>query len=204
MCCMDKPSNWICIVILSSLLFQFPARASAAEDAASVIESGLAAYKNDELGKATQQLTYALQLINDKYGRLIIKTFPQPLPGWKAGKAKHQMSPIMMGGGVTASQTYTKGQSRLTLQLVKDSPLLQSLLMVMNNPMMMGVDGGKIQQVNGYNAIVKFNETRKAGELSMIIENRFLVLIKTTRTTFADMLKYAESIDVVRLKQLVK
>ncbi len=179
------------------------AHAENKKDAAATIEAGLSAYRAGELGKATQQLSYALQLINDKYGELIIDALPPALPGWKAEKARHQMSPIMLGGGVTVSRNYKHDNARVSLQLVKDSPLLQSLHMVMTNPSLLGLEGGKLKLIKGNNAIVKFNESNNRGELSLIVENRFLILIKSSYTSLENMLQYAETINFDMLKKLV-
>jgi len=172
-------------------------------DAGDVIKSGLAAYEKGQLATATQQLTYALQLVNQKYGDLIAKQMPTPLKGWKAGKVRLETSAMMLGGGISATQEFSKGKGEVEIQVLKDSPLLQSLMMVMNNPMMMGMDGGRMQQIHGYNALIKYKDRQRRGELSLIVENRFLILMKSKQASEDELLAYAEAINFSGLKKLL-
>ena len=105
----------------------------------------------------------------------------------------------VFGGGITVSRSYSNPPSSLSIDIVSDSPLLQSLVMMLNNPMFVGASGGKLEAVKGQRAIVKFNETTRSGDLNIVVDNRFMVTVKGQKIGREDLLAYAGQINFTEL-----
>ena len=121
---------------------------------------------------------------------------PNPLPGWEAKEASAQaLGTAILGGGVTVSRDYTKGQSFISVEIVSDSPVLQSVLMMINNPLFAGAGGGKLETIKGNRSILKFDSGKKSGELYIVVASRFVITIKGRQVTREDLLAYGEAMD---------
>ena len=108
----------------------------------------------------------------------------------------------MFGGGVNAEREYSKGNSRISISIMSDSPLLQSVMMMFSNPMFATADGGKMERINRQKAIVKYSPADKSGELQMVVNNRFLVTVEGSDISREELLEYATAIDVKKMADL--
>ncbi|MFQ5445017.1 MAG: hypothetical protein ACE5EK_10425 [Nitrospinales bacterium] len=121
------------VLITTFLLFTF--QPAYADDVTDSIMEALQQYKKGDLASAAGNLDYAAQLIRQKKGDQLQTLLPPPLPGWKAEDANSQaIGMAMLGGAVTASRKYRKGGSKVTVSIVTDSPMLQSIMMMFTNP----------------------------------------------------------------------
>jgi hypothetical protein len=145
-------------------------------------------------------LNYASQLIGQKKGGDLQSFLPQPLAGWEAEEATSQsVGAAMLGGGVSAERQYNKGSSSVRIQIVTDSPMIQSMMMMFGNPMLAGADGGKMEKISGEKAIVKYNAADKSGDITLVIANRFLVTLDGNDASLEDLKAYAAKIDYKKL-----
>lgn len=174
-----------------------------ADDVTDSINEALKQYGNGEFANAVQSLDYASQLIRQKKGGQLEAFLPEPPPGWQAEAAKSQaMGSAIFGGGVTAERTYRKGDSRVEVKIITDSPMMQGLLMMFSNPMMATADGGKLEKVNGEKAIVKYRTDSKDGDINIVIANRFLVTVEGNEVAREDLTAFAQGIDFKKLDAL--
>jgi hypothetical protein len=166
------------------------------------IDEAVSQYNKGDFAGAASNLDYASQLIRQKKSEEMKRLLPDPLSGWTAEPASAQaLGTAVFGGGITVSRTYAKPPSALTIDIVSDSPVLQSLVMMINNPMFVGASGGKLESVKGQRAIVKYNETTGSGDLNIVIDNRFMVTVKGQKITKDDLLAYA---GLVNFSELAK
>jgi hypothetical protein len=176
---------------------------SADDDVINSINEGMDFYKNGEFAEATSSLNYAVQLIQQKKGEALGGLLPEPLDGWTASEAQSQAAgAAMFGGGVNAEREYSKGNSRISISIMSDSPLLQSVMMMFSNPMFATADGGKMERINRQKAIVKYSPADKSGELQMVVNNRFLVTVEGSDISREELLEYATAIDVKKMADL--
>lgn len=174
-----------------------------ADEVTDSINEGLKHYQSGEFADAVQSLDYASQLIRQKKGGQLEAFLPEPPPGWQAEAAKSQaMGSAMFGGGVTAERTYVKGDSRVEVKIITDSPMMQGLLVLFSNPMMATADGGKLEKINGEKAIVKYRIDSKDGDINIVIANRFLVTVEGNDVTREDLTAFAQGIDFKKLAAL--
>lgn len=113
-----------------------------------------------------------------------------------------------MGGIVGASRSYRQinGKGRAKIEVATDSPLIQSLGMMLSNPMFIG--GGKksrLVRVHGQKGMLE-EEGENNFQLLLLIEGKVLVTVKAWRTDGADeMVMYlANHVDFDKLRKIIK
>jgi hypothetical protein len=171
-----------------------------ADDVTDSINEALKQYNNGELADAVQSLDYSAQLIRQKKGGQLEAFLPKPISGWEAEDAKSEaMGSAMFGGGITAERSYVKGDSRVNVKIITDSPMMQGMMMMFSNPMMATSDGGKLEKISGEKAIVKYSGDNKDGNINMVVAGRFLVTVEGNDVAREDLIAYAEGIDFKKL-----
>lgn len=187
-----------CAVLLALTLLASPAFAE--DEVLRTVDEAVSQYKKGDFAGAASNLDYASQLIRQKKSEEMKSLLPEPLAGWVAEPASAQaLGTAVFGGGITVSRTYSNPPATISIDIVSDSPLLQSLVMMLNNPMFVGASGGKLEAVKGQRAIVKFNDTTRSGDLNIVVDNRFMVTVKGQKIERADLLAYAGLIDFTEL-----
>jgi hypothetical protein len=185
---------------LALIFFSMPAFA---DDVIDSINEGLKYYKNGSYSQAAESLNYASQLIQQKKGESLKSLLPELLKGWDAQEADSQaMGTAMMGGGLSASRSYTKGDSSVEVRIMTDSPMLQAMVMMFSNPMMAASDGGKMEKISGQKAIVKYQQSERSGEINIMAANRFLVTVEGYDISVQDLKAYAGALDYNKLAAL--
>ena len=177
-----------------------PARS---DDVTDAVAEGLEYYKAGKFTDAAGSLDYAAQLVRQKKGGALTELLPKPLDGWEADEAASQSAgAAMMGGGVTCERRYHKNDSDITIQIITDSPILQGMLMMLQNPMFASSDGGKLERIAGQKTIVKYSDAEKEGEIKIVVASRFLVTVEGRNVTKDDLVAYVKTIDYNKLSAL--
>lgn len=188
---------------LCFMLMGFSVSGYAEESIEESINEALQYYKDGEYKDAVDSLNYASQLIQQKRGSGLEAFLPEPLSGWTEQETSSQaMGAGMFGGGITAERQYSKDSSSITVQIITDSPVMQSMTMMFSNPMFATSDGGKFEKINRQKAIVKFDPKRKQGDINIVVANQFLISIEGQRVTEEDLKAYAKAIDYKKLQSL--
>jgi hypothetical protein len=172
-----------------------------ADDVTDAINEALQQYKGGNYSEAMSSLNYASQLIGQKKGGNLQSFLPEALGGWTAEEAKSESAQIY-GGGVSAERRYRKEESSVTIRIVTDSPMLQGMMMLLSNPMMATSDGGKMLKIGSEKAIVKYNASKKRGDINIVVANRFLVTVEGHKVVLEDLKAYAVAIDYKKLSTL--
>jgi hypothetical protein len=81
------------------------------------------------------------------------------------------------------------------VEIVSDSPVLQSIIMMLNNPLFAGASGGNIQTIKRQRSIIKYNTNDRSGEINIVVDSRFIVTVKGRSVDQAVLLAYAEAVD---------
>jgi hypothetical protein len=190
-------------VCKASLLLVTRSSVASADDVTDSVNEALQFYKDGKYTEAASSLTYAAQLIQQKKGASMESILPEPLTGWTAEETSSQAaSAAMFGGGVTVERMYARDSNTVKIQVVTDSPMLQSMIMMMTNPMFATSNGGKPETINGQRAIVKINSGEKSGQIQLVIANRFLVTIDGEEVSKEDLVAYARAIDYQKMTSL--
>lgn len=170
-----------------------------ADEVKDAVDDAIKAYDGKDYGQAIQMLDYAAQLIRQQKGNVLEGLLPAPLDGWEADKASSQAAgSAMFGGGVTAERRYKSGAKKVTVSLITDSPMVQSMLALYRNPMFATSGGGKVKRIHGETAIVKYEEERNEGEVTVVIKD--VLLSVKGKASEDELIAYAERVDVSKFK----
>jgi len=188
------------LLILGVVLYVQPICAE--DNVLSTIREATRQYEAGDYTGAASNLDYAAQLVRQQKSERMKSLLPEPLKGWKGGEANAQaLGAAILGGGVTVSRDYKRGSSSMSVEIVSDSPVLQSVLMMVNNPMFAGAGGGKLETLKGQRAILKFDSGKQSGEMYVVVDSRFVVTIKGKQVTREDLMAYGEAIDYATLEK---
>ncbi|RJP93756.1 MAG: hypothetical protein C4518_06130 [Desulfobacteraceae bacterium] len=200
---MKKFLKSLLMLTLFSLAVLTAATTALADDVTDYIDEALKFYKDGKYTEAVDSLNFAEQLIQQKKSAGLEAFLPEPLKGWTAEAATSQAAGnAMMGGGISAERSYTKGDSSVKINIVADSPLLQGVMMMMGNPMFAASDGGKVERIGGQKAVIKYIPADKNGDIKIVVANRFLVTVEGNGITDADLKEYAKAIDYGKMATL--
>ncbi len=189
--------------VLLAMVLVAPFGLASADEVTDSINEALQQYKNGEYAAAVGSLDYVSQLIRQKRGEQLQSFLPKPLTGWTAKDSTSQaVGAAMFGGGVSAERQYHKSSSSVTVKIVTDSPVLQSMMMMFTNPMFAASGGGKLEKIGGQKAIVKYSPTGRSGEISIVVVNRFLITVEGNDVTKEELTSYAMSINYKKLAAL--
>lgn len=190
------------ITLFMVLAVWHPNFAAAEDTVLSTIEKAVNQYKAGEYADAASNLDYASQLVRQQKSEKMKQLLPEPLPGWEAGEASaHTIGAAVLGGGVTVSRDYFKKDASLSLEIVSDSPVLQSVLMMINNPMFAGAGGGQLETLKGQRAIIKFDANKRSGDVYVVVAGRFMVTVKGDKVDREDLINLAEAVDYKQLTE---
>lgn len=174
----------------------------AEDNVLSTIREATRQYESGDYTGAASNLDYAAQLVRQQKSERMKSLLPEPLSGWEGREANAQaLGAAILGGGITVSRDYKRGTSSLSVEIVSDSPVLQSVLMMVNNPVFAGAGGGKLENLKGQRAILKFDSGKKSGELYVVVDGRFVVTIKGRQVTREDLIAYGEAINYTMLEK---
>jgi hypothetical protein len=197
-----SPVYTVCLSVLLVIgcLSTAAVGAEGTDDVLATIDEAVKQYKVGDYAGAASNLDYASQLVRQKKSERMKELLPEPLAGWQAKPASSQtLGTAVFGGGVTVSREYTRGTSSVSMEVVSDSPVLQSVMMMLNNPMFAGAAGGTLMTIKGQRAIVNYDEKGRSGEINIVVANRFMVTVKGSQVDQKTLVEYAEAIDFVQL-----
>jgi hypothetical protein len=196
----------LCVSMLVTCGFGFQAHADEVTDQ---IKEGLDYYQKGSYSEAVNALNFAVGQIQQMQASGLKNVFPEPLKGWKAEESTGQFGAAsFMGGGVSASRRYymENGDKEVNIEIVTDSPLLQSVMMFYSNPAFFSSQPGtKLVKIQGRKAVQKFDPQNREGEINLIIGSRMLVTIKgQSLEKVDDVLAYANAIQYDALEKLLE
>ena len=172
-----------------------------ADEISDTLEEALASYKQGDVTGAKEDVIYALELLKQKSGNTLKDQLPDALEGWEAQEAKSETAGAgMLGGGTVLSRTYTKDKSTVTIEIITDSPLLQGLGSMFANPMFNS--GGEIKRINREKATINYNKKSQSGEITLMVDKRFVVNVKGNKVSKEDLIAYTKAIDFKALKKM--
>jgi len=191
------------VVIFLCVMMTLWSSTAYADEVTSAIEEALTEYENGEYASAAENLDYAQQLIRQRKGDKLKSFLPEALEGWIADDSSFQtIGSIMLGGGIIAERQYSKEASLVNVKIVADAPMLRGVMMMFTNPMFITAGGGKLEQIKGQKAIIKYTPERKTGEINVVVADRVLVTVSGDNVEKKALTDYAESIDYRKLAKI--
>ena len=174
-----------------------------ADDILDQIAEAIAMYKEGDYSGAIAGLDFASTQIRQLLAGQAADALPAPLPGWEAEDAETTaMSGTMFGGGISAERAYRKGDAQVDIQLLGESPMLQGMMMMFNNPMIMSGSGKSLKRIKGQKAAVEYDGKDRSGEIMMIVAGSVMITVRGSDVSQEDLMAYAEAIDFELLGKL--
>ncbi len=169
------------------------------------LEKAKTLYNEGKYYKAVTELNFAIGLIQDKQLDRFKALLPEPPPGWKADPAEGSRAPgQLMGGGITVSRRYVSEDGQeIHIEMITDSPLLSSVMMLLSNPMIMG--GGRLVAINGEKGIEEWNPQDKSGKIQIVLLNRMLITVSGNNLKSKSVLYgFAKKLDFSKIKKAME
>ena len=199
----------ITLTVAAMMILGLTGGAALADEISDQIKRGMKLYEDGNLSGAVEELEFALAQMRQKKAESLTTIFPKAPSGWKAEKPQAQSAGrAMLGGGINVTQTYVQdgGQGRVSMEVLTDSPFIQTLGMILANPMMMqGGDQGKLIRIHGEKGVIKEMQGN-AAELQVLIDKKILFKVEAREVKQAGQVtrQFAEMMDVKKLRELTK
>ena len=183
------------ILVTSLFLAGLTVQADEIKDA---IDTASKHYNAGELSQAIAQLDYASTLIRQQKGEQVKGAFPAAPSGWEAEEANSEVAgAAMFGGGITATRSYYNDEQRIEIQLMMDSPMLQAFSMMLSNPSMIAMSGGKLTKIQGIQAVQKIDGDQL--EIQFVTAGGAMITLSGEKAAQSTMLALANAIDLKKL-----
>lgn len=171
------------------------------------MEAAISAYKDGDNRAAMNELKFAqadLQAKIDEDNKAIL---PDALENWTAEEATagSNAGMMMMGGGTQLSRTYRKkgtGES-VTIDITADSPMIQAMAMMLNNPMLMQSDPSvKTYRHGRMRGMMRHDNGSNNYEATFMIAGRILLVVKGKKLPDDSAIKaYLGALDTKKIEQ---
>ncbi len=177
------------------------APAAFADDVTDQINEALKAYQNHDTQTAIAALDAAANLLRQARADGLKKLLPAAPPGWTADAAESTaVSVAMLGGGITASRTYHNGRQSVEVQIVADSPMLQTVAALISSPL--GAIGGMKTVVIGGR---RLSYTENDRSYMTLVADKVIVRVEgNSDTPDATLKSFIEVIDFAAIEKQVR
>jgi len=194
--------SYLPLIALAAILMTLAAAPATADEILDQIEQAIAMYQDGDYAGAAGELEFAAAQIRQLRAGEISAALPGPLSGWTAQDAETAaMGSGFLGGGTSASRRYEQGDAHVQVQILTDSPMLQSMAMLINNPMLLSGSGQKLVRVKGHKGALEWNED--SGSLNVVVGGNVLVQIDGSQCSRDDLTAYAEAVDYDLIEKLM-
>jgi len=199
------------LAVLSAVLFSAPAIAqtrTAAKKAPTfpeALEQATKAAESEQYGTAIAALQAAIKLLQKKQRAAILAGMPKP-EGWEIqddepNEAADAFTAGFAGIGTNIQRRYHKGDDKnLTVDVTANSPMLQMIAMLFNNPALITAEGGEIVQYGAHKAILK-KSGENGTELQILMYEKHLVKVTAQGIDADELLKIFDQAFVDRLEK---
>lgn len=117
-------------------------------------------YERGDLSGAVTETNFAFNALHQKRSALYSTLFPPAPAGWTLEESSDDgagsaLAAQMLGGGVMVERRYTRGEDNsIKATVIVDSPMIQALASMVNNPAMLG-SGAKRVRIGNDNAVLQ-------------------------------------------------
>jgi hypothetical protein len=185
-------------VALPAMMVAVSARA---DDVPARLEAAKTFYSKGDLPRTARELEAVLAQLHQRLGKALAETLPPALTGWQA-EAPEIQGLAQAGGGLSVSRAYAKGDTSLNATLILDSPAVEAAVALFAAPAARA--GTKRVKVGGDEALLRFDPSTHAGEITLVIGNRVMLEIEGDNLTSGETLQdAAKGWNVARIRALV-
>ncbi len=160
--------------------------------------------EQEKLGAAIAALQAAIKDLQKKQRALVLASLPKP-EGWtiqdqEPDEQADALGAGLLGVGSSTTRRYRKDGAEMNVEITANSPLMQMLGMMFNNPALVEADGGEIVRYGAHKAILKKNGD-DGQELMLLMHDTHLIKVTSTNVTSDDLLRVFDQAFVDRLEK---
>ena len=159
-----KPAAVILSALCLSALLPLSAHADAFEDG---MRQAFKDYKAGNDDAVTAKLRELIKLMDEKGVAKAGELFPDTIGDWKGENVKTDQIP---GGGIALSRVYVSGEHRITVKVIKGSPVVAQLLPLLSNQDLIQMTNRKTHNIAGETAIMEGDH-----KLQAVVDSRIYV-----------------------------
>jgi hypothetical protein len=197
--------RWTCVGGAAFGLASLLAISAQADDISDKLDAARTAYGKSDSLRTLEALQSLEGTLTTKLVEQFAKTMPQPPSGWEASPPESQ--PLdAVGGGLTVTRAYQKGDAALNATLIVDNPSVANTVALIQSPGAppAGEVGWKGVKIGTDDAMVRFDPANREGEIMLAIQNRAALQIEGSEIASEQILtEAAQGWNLALLKKLL-
>ncbi len=174
-----------------------------ADDISSQIDAARGAYGKGDPLHALAALQAAVNQLNQQLVGQFGKLLPPAPRGWEAAAPESQ-SLDGVGGGLSVTEAYSKGDATLNASLIIDNPAVGASAALFQGTGPLTRPGWSRLKLGSEDVLLRFDPATRAGEMMMVIGDRVLLQVEGNEIGKDDvLLEIARGWNVGALKKLI-
>ncbi|MBF0334706.1 MAG: hypothetical protein HQL40_13845 [Alphaproteobacteria bacterium] len=162
--------------------------AHAVDDLPQRLDQAKLAYAQGNLTLTADLLQQALTGLYDRLAKGLAPLMPKPPNGWEASQVDFDSLGVV-GGGLTVSRGYAKGDAVMNATLILDNPAaLAASDLGVDPKTVAGLPGVQVVKIGGQDAILRWEPEGRAGGVVMTLGDRVLLQVDGSDISGPDML----------------
>jgi hypothetical protein len=182
------PTRGLCALALSATLIAAPPLS--ADQVREQLELAIELYGEGDFGGALTELEFAMDDLRKLVAGRIGEGFPDAPDGWTAAEVQSGGGAGMFGAaGTMLTRGYREqgGQRRMEATLWADSPMVQGIAMLLNNPAMISAQPNMERvRIGRESAVLKWEPNRSQAEVSLLLDGRILLQVSGSNLSEPD------------------
>jgi hypothetical protein len=174
--------------------------------------SAKSAYASGKLEDARYAMEHMLADLDVVLGKEILKMLPTQLGSLKSVAAEDNVTGSSAGlaAGLYVHRNYGAAPKTGAIEIVNNSPLINSIGMILNTPMMGGMmknENQKTLKVQGYKSLLTKNLDSESGKTNYELQiplNNTLITVKVDDTSESEITGFANSLPLAKIQQLAQ
>ncbi len=188
-------------IVAAVISFLLPLTAKGQPKKIEAFEEGMrqafADYKKGDNEAVTAKLRELLKLMEEQGAAKVGTVLPDTVDAWK-GETLKKDDIGAIGGGVSMSRIYVSGEHRITVKVVKDSPLVTQLLPLFANEDLIRMTNRKTHHIAGETGIMEGEN-----KLQIVVDGRIYVELEGDPATGeTELVAFARKLDLAALAKM--
>lgn len=165
--------RWSAIIGAMAATGTLCATPALADEVGDKIEAARVAYGHGDALRTLEALQAAEANLTGRLVDQFARTLPAPPAGWEATTADSQVLDTI-GGGITVTRGFQKGEAALNASLLVDNPAVANIIALFQpgSSALSGDGGWRTVNIGGENALLRFDAANRDGEIVMVIAGR--------------------------------
>lgn len=192
------------------ILFVVATFSASAQDFDKNLASARSSYSSGDLENARFAMESMLRDLDMAIGKEILKLLPTQMGSLKVNEKEDNLTGGTGFVGLFVERTYGADPKRANVEIINNSPLLNSIGAMINTPVLGGMmrdENQKIIKVQGYKSLLTKSvntETNKTNYELQIPINNTLVTLKVDDTSETEITTFANTIPLPKIAQIAQ